>query len=141
MTEPNPWLVASSFSMLLPTIAYLATNEYASAAITGGCFVFSVLHHATKPAYRPLLFVDILFANLCVLVATRTTLQWLPWSLSPYIAFLAYGTAVYHYGQHASLFAWDPDPSVSTAWHASMHAVSSSISAFSILMSGVFRGV
>ncbi len=136
MTEPNPLLVASSTFMLLPTAAYLATNEYASAAITGGCFVFSVLHHGTKPAYPDILVADMLFANLCVLAATRTTLQWLPWSLSPYLAFLGYSTAVYHYGYSHSILAWDPDPEVATTWHASLHGVNSSLSAFSILMAG-----
>ena len=65
--------------MLLPTGAYLATNEYVSAAITGGCFVFSVLHHGTKPMYPEVLLADMVFANMCVLAATRTTLQWFPW--------------------------------------------------------------
>lgn len=134
--EPNPRLVLSSFSMLLPTGAYLATNEYVSAAITGGCFVFSVLHHGTKPMYPEVLLADMVFANMCVLAATRTTLQWLPWSLSPYFAFLGYGLSVYHYGHSHSILAWDPDPSVATTWHASLHWVHSSLSAFSILMAG-----
>ena len=134
--EPNPRLVLSSFSMLLPTGAYLATNEYVSAAITGGCFVFSILHHGTKPMYPEVLLADLVFANMCVLAATRTTLQWLPWSLSPYLAFICYGLTVYHYGYSHSILAWDPDPEVATTWHASMHWVHSSLSAFSILMAG-----
>ena len=137
MTEPNPWLVASSAFMLLPTAAYLATNEYASAAITGGCFVFSVLHHATKPAYPTILLADMIFANLCVLPATRTTLQWLPWSLPPYIAFLAYGFTMYHYGHSHSILAWDPDPWTSTCWHMSMHGVHSSLAAYTALMASI----
>jgi hypothetical protein len=138
--EPNPRLVLSSFSMLLPTGAYLATKEYVSAAITGGCFVFSVLHHGTKPMYPDALLADLVFANMCVLAATRTTLQWLPLSMSPYLAFLVYGAVVYHYGYSHSILAWDPDPSTATGWHASMHWVHSSLSAFSILMAGAVNG-
>jgi len=126
--------------MLLPTGAYLATKEYVSAAITGGCFVFSVLHHGTKPMYPEVLLADMVFANMCVLAATRTTLQWLPWSLSPYLAFLMYSAVVYHYGYSHSILAWDPEPSAATGWHASMHWVNSSLSAFSILMAGAVNG-
>jgi hypothetical protein len=138
--EPNPRLVLSSFSMLLPTGAYLATKEYVSAAITGGCLVFSILHHGTKPMYPEVLLADMVFANMCVLAATRTTLQWLPLSLSPYLAFLAYSAVVYHYGYSHSILAWDPEASTATSWHASMHWVNSSLSAFSILMAGAVNG-
>ena len=137
MTEPNPWLVASSAFMLLPTAAYLATNEYASAAITGGCFVFSVLHHATKPNYPAIWALDVLFANLCILVSIRTTYQWFPWSITAWIAFAGYGLTVYHCGHAYSIFAWDPDPWTSTCWHASMHGVHSSLAAYTALMASI----
>jgi len=44
--------------------------------------------------YPDVLLADLVFANMCVLAATRTTLQWLPLSMSPYLAFLVYGAVV-----------------------------------------------
>ena len=99
-----------------------------------GTYVVSSIYHATKPRFSWILPVDIAFAHIAHLVMVWTTAQWMPYSLPVYAAFMTCATTVYYYGHRYTCLAWDPDPVVSTRWHAFMHAFLGLSSAFSVLM-------
>jgi hypothetical protein len=99
-----------------------------------GTYMVSVAWHATKPRFQWLLPVDVSFAHIAHGVMVWTTAQWMPYSLPVYAAFLSCAMTIYYYGQKYDCLAWDPNPTVSTRWHAFMHMFLGLSSAFSVLM-------
>ena len=131
---PDWTLVASSHFFLIPSLSAIAVRGYIPGGLVFGTYVVSSLYHATKPRFSWILPVDIAFAHIAHLVMVWTTAQWMPYSLPVYAAFMTCATTVYYYGHRYTCLAWDPDPVVSTRWHAFMHAFLGLSSAFSVMM-------
>lgn len=122
---PDWTLVATSHFILLPTIAYLNAREYVCAALVFGTYLTSIAHHSTKPAYTWVLYTDMTFVQIANLCALYTTMKSLPYSIPLYLSFLSCPLTVYYYGHRHSIFAWDPNPVISTRWHAFIHIFAS----------------
>lgn len=131
---PDWTLVASSHFFLIPSLSAIAVRGYIPGGLVFGTYVVSSIYHATKPRFSWILPVDIAFAHIAHLVMVWTTAQWMPYSLPVYAAFMTCATTVYYYGHRYTCLAWDPDPVVSTRWHAFMHAFLGLSSAFSVMM-------
>ena len=138
-SAPNWTLVASSHFVLIPITGYYLTGEYTCSALITGTYLTSVAYHATKPRFPLLLSLDVIFAQVGHLCSVYTTLQYIPYSLLPYSAFLSSAVIIYYYGKATQTLAWDPDSDVSTGWHATMHALLGVSAGLSILLSGVAR--
>jgi hypothetical protein len=134
MIMPDWTLVASSHFFLIPSLSAIAVRGYIPGGLVFGTYVVSSIYHATKPRFSWILPVDIAFAHIAHLVMVWTTAQWMPYSLPVYAAFMTCATTVYYYGHRYTCLAWDPDPVVSTRWHAFMHAFLGLSSAFSVMM-------
>jgi len=132
-------LVASSHFFFIPITGYYLTGEYTCSALVTGTYLASIAYHATKPNYPLLLSLDVIFAQIGHLCAVYTTLQYLPYSLLPYSAFLSSAVIIYYYGKNTQTLAWDPDSSVSSGWHAVMHGLLGVSAGVSILLSGSAR--
>jgi hypothetical protein len=131
---PNWALVASSHFFLIPSLSAIAGGGLIPGWLVFGTYLTSVAWHATKPRFSWLLPLDIAFAHIGNAMMLWTTAQWVPYSLPVYGLFLGCATIVYYYGQKYTCLAWDPDPVVSTRWHAFMHGFLGLSSAFSVLM-------
>ena len=131
---PDWTLVATSHFILLPTIAYLNAHEYVCAGLVFGTYLTSIAHHSTKPAYPWVLYTDMTFVQIANLCALYTTMKSLPYSLPLYVCFLSCPLTVYYYGHRYSMFAWDPDPIISTRWHAFLQMFTSCSSTVCILV-------
>jgi len=126
--------VASSHFILLPVFAYLNSREYVCAGLVFGTYLTSVVHHSTKPMSTAVLYTDMTFAQIANLCAVYTSIQWAPYSIPLYLCFLACPLTVHYYGHRHKILSWDPDPAVSTWWHAFLHGFTSTASTLSILM-------
>ena len=131
---PNWALVASSHFFLIPSLSAISVGGYIPGGLVFGTYLVSSAYHATKPRIPWLLPIDVAFAHIAHGVMIWTTAQWMPYSLPVYACFLGCATTIYYYGQKYACLAWDPDPVVSTRWHAFMHAFLGLSSAFSVLM-------
>lgn len=131
---PDWVLVGTSHFILLPAIAYLNSREWVCAGLIFGTYLSSVAHHSTKPLSTVILYTDMAFAQIANLCAVYTTLQWVPFSIPLYLCFLSCPLIVHYYGHRHSILGWDPDPAVSTWWHAFLHAFTSLSSTLSILL-------
>jgi len=131
---PDWVLVATSHFILLPVIAYLNSREYTCAGLVFGTYVSSILHHSTKPMSAVILYADVVFAQVANLCAIYTTLRWIPYSIPIYVCFLACPLTIHYYGYRHGILGWDSDVSVSTRWHAFLHAFTSLTSMLSILL-------
>jgi hypothetical protein len=135
-TEPCWALVGSSQFFLIPTLAYFLTGERVCGFVNVGIYLSSIAYHATKPKYPILLYADMVFAQAGNVCAIYTTSKYMPYSLPLYSVFLGSALTIYYYGRHTSSLAWDPDPNIATAWHATMHFILSGSAGLSILLAG-----
>ena len=133
-TEPCWELVGSSQFFLIPTLSYFFTGERVCGFLNAGIYLTSIAYHATKPKYPFLLYADMVFAQTGNLCAIYTTTQWMPYSIPLYSVFLGSALTIYYYGRHTSSLAWDPNPKIATAWHATMHLILSGSAGLSILL-------
>jgi hypothetical protein len=131
---PDWTLVATSHFILLPTFAYLNAREYVCASLIFGTYLTSIVHHSTKPAYPLALYADMTFVQIANLCGIYTTVKSLPYSIPLYLCFISCPLTVYYYGYQHSILAWDPDPIVSTRWHAFIHGFTSCSSTIFILV-------
>jgi hypothetical protein len=131
---PNWALAASSHFFLIPSLSAISFGGYIPGGIVFGTYLVSVAYHSTKPRFPWLLNLDIIFAHLAHITMMWTTAQWMPYSLPVYALFLSCAAITYYYGQTYECLAWDPNPVVSTRWHAFMHGFLGLSSAFSVLM-------
>ena len=131
---PDWVLVGTSHFILLPVIAYLNSREWVCAGLVFGTYLSSIVHHSTKPFSTVILYTDMAFAQIANLCAVYTTLTWVPYSIPLYLCFLSCPLTIHYYGHRHNILGWDPDPTVSTWWHAFLHAFTSLASTLSILL-------
>jgi hypothetical protein len=131
--EPNPLLVLSSFTYILPAIVCytLAYNYLCLMYIT--VVLVSACYHASK--HPMILWVDIPLSHINHVATLLNILKggWL--SMPAYFAWLLYALITYYYGYRTSSLIWDPDRKRATPWHAGLHILTSLVSAYTIYVS------
>lgn len=128
--EPNYWLVTSSFLFVAPGILCYQLNLPVLSMIYFLVTCTSSAYHATK---HPML----LWADLSLLhINHLSTVSYIVWgglvSMPAYFAWLLYAVIVYYYGHTTSSFVWDPNRSVATFWHITLHLATSLTTLFTV---------
>ena len=128
--NPNPWLVATSLTFLLPATLFAGKGlwylYYSNIAVV----TVSAMYHATK--WAPLFYIDVATANtfavLHTLYAIEKGVHLIP------VPGLLYSLLMFWVGYQQRQFVWHPNLVYATLWHMSMHmAVISSITTLALL--------
>jgi hypothetical protein len=128
--NPNPWLVATSTTFLLPATLFAYKGiwhlYYSNIAVVA----VSAIYHATK--LTPLYYIDVATANTLAILHTL-------WAIEKGVGFvpvpgILYSLLMFWIGHQNREFIWHPDITYATLWHMSMHmAVFSCVTTLALL--------
>jgi hypothetical protein len=119
--QPNPYLVTSTLTFLLPLSVALQTGNVETQRAFLALLVVSTSYHATK--YRPLYYVDQIAVNYLVLRSFLDGYAGGPASLSISVAVNLICLYLYTYGRLTQGLIWSPSFKVATTTHALMHCI------------------
>ena len=128
--NPNPWLVATSTTFLLPATLFAYRGIWHLYYINIAVVAFSGIYHATK--LTPLFYIDVATANILAVLHTL-------WAIENGIGLvpvpgILYSILMFWIGHQYRQFIWHPNIAYATLWHMSMHmAVLSSVTTLALL--------
>ena len=131
--SPNPWLVATSTTFLIPATLFAIQGNWLLYASNLAVVTVATVYHASK--WNLLYYVDVATANQLAFLHTLYAIQqgygYIP------LPGILYSMLMFIYGHKYRCFVWDPSYEVATAWHMTMHvAVMASATAVALRCPG-----
>ena len=117
--EPNPYLVASSLTFIIPTTLAAYNQQWLHYSILLNLMLMSSLYHATKNI--TLFYLD--QVACFALTASTIRLSLINNHYTVPITTIGYTIGTYYGGYMYNTFIWSPDKSVATFYHVIMHIV------------------
>ena len=133
--EPNPWLVTSSLSFLLPCALCYVLNLPVLSAIYGLVTCVTSIYHATK--HPTLVWADFALSQLSHVMTVSYIVQggWV--SMPAYAVWLTYTLLTYYGGYATSTLIWDLDRTRATPWHILLHVSTSATTLYTVFVTWV----
>jgi len=130
--EPNLYLVASSLSLLFPSLLCYTLDLPLHAGIYGLVACTSSAYHATK--YPGLLWIDLPLNQIGHIVTVSYIIKggWV--SMPTYFVWLVYTVVTYYGGYRTSTLIWNPDYARATPWHVVMHLSTSACTLYTVFV-------
>jgi len=115
--SPNPWLVATSTTFLIPATLFALQGNWLLYASNLAVVTVATVYHASK--WPQLYYVDVATANQLAILHTLYAIQKGVWYVP--MPGILYSLLMFVYGHNYGCFVWHSSYEVATAWHISMH--------------------